>query len=231
MQFDVGGKVIQTTLNNNPRNLADDVNYYEISFLNIGGEKVRVYLDCVGKYTPISLHFMNAFGMFETAIFKLVSRLTMDVERKTFQTKEYKFNNGSVDYYDANNVYGESKINYNSKIGWKYKLTYDFPTDQEYEWLAELIFSPQIFMEVDGNFYPVTIVNTNYEYSKNINNGLKELQLDIEMNQPRFGFTNGEVVIVGVELLYNPWYNVPTAVTKTSFPELLICSFMFGSGD
>jgi hypothetical protein len=188
MQFDVGGKVIQTTLNGNPRNLADDVNYYEISFLNIGGEKIRVYLDCAGKYTPMPLHFMNSYGMFETAIFKLVSKLTMDIERKTYQTKEYEFNGNSVDYYDSKNVYHESKINYNSKINWKYKLTYDYPSDQDYQWLAELIMSPQIFIEIDDNFYPVTIVNTNYEYSQNINNGLKELQIDIEMNQPRFGF-------------------------------------------
>lgn len=188
MQFDVGGLNVNNFLNNNPRNLADDIMYYEISFQSTITDKLRIYLDCSGKYTPMPLHFMNSFGMFETAIFKLVSKLTMDIERKTFQQKEYKFNNGSVDYYDANNVYGESKINYGSKINWKYKLTYDFPTDQEYEWLAELIFSPQIFIEMDGNFYPVTITNTNYEYSKNINNGLKELQIDIEMNQPRFGF-------------------------------------------
>ena len=77
--------------------------------------------------------------MFETARFGLVSRLSMDTERKTFVKNDYKFNNTSVDYYDQYNVYNESKINYGSKTNWQYKLTMDYPSDTEYQWLNELI--------------------------------------------------------------------------------------------
>ena len=61
-------------------------------------------------------------------------------------------------------------------------------TDAEYVWLAELITSPLIYMEIDSNYYPVTIKNTNYEYSKNQNNGLKTLEIEVELNQVRRGF-------------------------------------------
>lgn len=187
-QFDIGGGNVNNFLNNNPRNLADDIQFYEISFQSVITDKVRIYLDCSGKYTPMSLHFMNAFGMYETAIFNLVSRLTMDIERKTYAKRDYGFSGNSVNYYDTNNVYNESSINYGSKIDWKYRLTYNYPTDKDYEWLAELIYSPQIYLEIDDNFYPVSIINNNYEYSKNINNGLRALEIDVAMNQTRYGF-------------------------------------------
>ena len=43
-------------------------------------------------------------------------------------------------------------------------------------------------MEIDSNYYPVTIKNTNYEYIKHNVQGLRTLELDIELNQERYGF-------------------------------------------
>jgi hypothetical protein len=112
----------------------------------------------------------------------------MTTERKSFTKKEYTFNTGAVNYFDSKNVYNESKINYGSKTEYKYMLTMDYPTDKEYEWLSELIVSPQVYAEIDGDYYPVTIADTNYEFSKYANNQLKQLEITIELNQTRFGF-------------------------------------------
>lgn len=165
--------------------------YYTVILKGSGVLKtslIRINIDCNPNYTPINLYFINAFGMFDMASFNLASRLTMDVERKTFEQRNYTLNNSSVDYYNANNVYNESKINYGSKSNHSYKLTMDFPSDAEYIWLAELIVSPQIYAEIDGNYYPVTIKNTNYEYSTYTNNRLRALEIDIELNQTRYNF-------------------------------------------
>lgn len=151
-------------------------------------ETITVKLDCQPKYENVNLYFINQWGMFDTAAFSLASRLTMDTERKAYQQKEYSLNNSSVTYYNSDGVYNESKINYGSKTNWTYKLTMDFPTDAEYEWLAELMVSPQVYAEIDGYYYPVTIKATNYEYSKHTNNGLRPLEVEIEMNQTRYGF-------------------------------------------
>jgi hypothetical protein len=149
---------------------------------------IRVDIDCNPLYTPINLYFINAYGMFDTARFNLASRLTMDVERKTFQQRDYTLNNTTVDYYNSQNVYNESKINYGSKSNHSYKLTMDYPSDAEYIWLAELIVSPQIYAEIDGNYYPISIKANNYEYSTYTNNRLKALEIDIELNQTRYNF-------------------------------------------
>ncbi len=173
-----------------------DVKYYTLQLLNASSvgsatvlsDIIRVDIDCNPNYTPINLYFINAFGMFDTARFDLASRLTMDVDRKTFEQRNYTFNNSSVDYYDANNVYNESKINYGSKSNHSYRLTMNYPSDAEYIWLAELIVSPQIYAEIDGNYYPVSIKSNNYEYSTYTNNRLKALEIDIDLNQTRYNF-------------------------------------------
>jgi hypothetical protein len=182
-QLNIGPNAINNSISNI---INDSVNYYTIQ--QSGGELYTIYLDCDPRYTGINLYFINAWGMFDTAKFGLARRLLMETERKSFQQRDYKFNTTSVSYFDSNNVYNESKVNYGSKSNWNYKLTMNYPTDVEYQWLYELILSPQIYAEIDGDYYPVTIKATNYEYSKYQNNKLKMFEVEIEMNQTRYGF-------------------------------------------
>jgi hypothetical protein len=187
-QCDVGANAINNQYGGSLIN--SNVKYYKVKLKNgsFYGDTIVVNLECDPRYTTMNLYFINHFGMFDTARFNLSQKKMMSIERKSYQQKEYDFNTTSVDYYNANNVYNESKINYNSKSNWSYKLTMNYPTDQEYEWLAELIDSPQIFAEIDGDYYPVTLKTTSYEYMKYQNDGLKEFSIEIEMNQTRFGF-------------------------------------------
>ena len=175
-----------SAINNEISNFIDsNTCYYTVEF---DSQIFRVDIDCSPIYTPINLHFMNACGVFDTARFKLASKLTMDIERKSFEKPDYRFGSSAVTYYNSNNVYHETKINYGSKAMWSYNLTMDYPTDAEYQWLAELILSPLIYMELDGNYYPVTIKDTNYEYSTYNTNKLRVLNVNIDVNQKRYGY-------------------------------------------
>jgi hypothetical protein len=193
VQLDVGATAIY---NRSFLTIDNTIKYYTLQLLNASTEGlstikspiIRVDIDCDPRYTCMNLYFINHYGMFDTARFNLAQKKMMSIDRKGFQQNEYKYNNTSVDYYDSNNVYSESKINFNTKTNWTYKLTMDYPTDAEYEWLSELMDSPQIYAEIDGNYYPVTIKGTNYEYMKYQNDGLKELVVEIEMNQTRYNF-------------------------------------------
>jgi len=169
---------------NNPTNvITSAVKYY---LVQIGSSSYRVNIDCNPKYTSYNLHFMNHLGMFDTAKFNLASRLTMEVSRKSFTKRDYTLGASAVSYYDANNKYVSSKIDYLNKKDHSYKLTMNAPTDAEYEWLNELIDSPQVYFELDGYFYPVSVKNNNYEYSKYVNNRLRVFEVDIDINQTRY---------------------------------------------
>jgi len=181
----------------------DNIKYYEVELQYFDIDEIdpqrawkrlllqRIYLNCYPKYTTIPLYFINKYGMFDTAFFQLSNKLTFDIERKAFEQRDYNYGINSVDYFtsvDNVNVYNETKINFSNKINWTYKLTMDTPTDTEFEWLSELMYSPQIYARIDNDFYPITIKGTNYEYSKYQNNGLKPFEVEIDVNQKRYGF-------------------------------------------
>jgi hypothetical protein len=170
-------------LNNPTTIITSACKYYTVT---IGTSILRVDMECNPKYTSYNLHFMNHLGMFDTAKFALASRLTMEVMRKGFEKRDYTFGASSVNYYDSNNKYVSSKVNYLNKKDHSYKLTMDAPTDAEFEWLNELIDSPQIYFEFEGYFYPVSLKATNYEYSKYVNNRLRVFEVDIDLNQTRY---------------------------------------------
>jgi hypothetical protein len=149
----------------------------------------RINKHCENKYQSIPIHFWNRLHCVDTMRFDLVSRTTVDVERKSYNQRDYRFSGSSVLYTDSSasgtTVYRENKINYNAVYNYTMKLTSDFLDDQDWEWLEDLIESPKIYMEDDGYFYPVTIKATNYEISKYINNRLRPLEIEIEFNSPR----------------------------------------------
>lgn len=180
VQMNIGSAAIASELS---VTINDSIKYYDVWFNAF--DKVRVYLQCNSKYTPVNIHFMNAWGMFETHTFSLASRLSMNVERKGFEQRDYRFNGNAVDYKSGSNKYYEGKINYDNKAELGYKLTSDALTDSEYKWLSELIMSPQILMEVDGYFYPVLVKNSSYEFNTFVNDRLKALQIDFDMNMSR----------------------------------------------
>jgi len=180
VQLDIGTAAINARLGNI---ITDAVKYYDVYFNTF--DKFRVVLSCNQKYTPTNLYFLNKWGMYDTATFDLLSRLTSDVERKAFTQRDFRQGPSSVTYFDANNVYNETKTNYENREVLSLRLTMDAPTDNEFVWLSELITSPQIYMEQDGYYYPVTLKNNTYEYSKYINNRLRPFEVDIDINQTR----------------------------------------------
>ena len=181
VQMNIGSTAIS---NNLSITINESVRYYDVSFNNF--DIIRVYLVCNPKYEPINIHFMNAWGMWDSLRFDLVSKLNMNLEKKGFEQRDYRFNGNAVDYKSAYNKYYEGPINYSIKSTFNYKLTADALTDDEYTWIADLISSPQILMEIDTYFYPVTLVESNYEFSKNVFNKLKALELTFNMNQTRY---------------------------------------------
>ena len=156
--------------------------YYTIDIA--GAETFKVNLSCNPKYTVTNIHFLNAWGMIDSLRFDLVSKLSMDVKRKDFEQSDYRYTSTSVDYLSGNKFF-ESNINYYNNSNFKYKLNASVLTDAEWQWVADLILSPQILMELDGYYYPVTITNSSYNFYKYVNDRMKPLELEFNFNSQR----------------------------------------------
>jgi len=169
-----------------PNCINANVKYYDV-IVDGTQNTFRVNIICDGEYQVIPLHFINRWGMYDTARFGLVNVLSSEIERKSYEKRGYGFGASSVDYV-TNNVYRETKINHAQVAKFSYLLNMDAITDQDYNWLHDLFISPQVYAEIDGYFYPVTIKATNYRYEKLYNTReLKAVELEIELNQNRYG--------------------------------------------
>jgi len=143
--------------------------------------------DCKGFYEPRYLFFMNRFGMFETCKFGMVSKLQSNTTRKAFSKSGNSFETDRVRTI-VGSKYNETKINYAQEINWVYRLTKDFPTDNEWQWMEELMYSPIIYLLEGGKYYPVTIRNTSYERFQQQYAKLKTFEIEVELNQSRSAF-------------------------------------------
>jgi hypothetical protein len=178
-----------SAINNTAGSTIVDVTQASYYIFSISSIDIRVDIQCDPNQDTIQLHFMNAYGMFDTARFKCANRLMMNINRKSFERKDVVFDNDKV-RFGKGRTFNERKINFDGVIGYSYKLTMDFITDAEYEWLSELIYSPQVYLcnTENGYLYPVTIKNTDYEFVKHRYDQLRSLQIDIELNQNKNTF-------------------------------------------
>ncbi len=62
---------------------------------------------------------------------------------------------GQMTNIDGYNRYNETTFNYAIQHKDKYKLTSDWVNEQDYSWLAQLVSSPIVYMEVLGAYFPV----------------------------------------------------------------------------
>jgi len=55
-------------------------------------------------------------------------------------------------------------------------------TESEYAWLTELIESPQVFWNYNGELIAINVTNTDYEYKKVANENLIQLELQVKLS-------------------------------------------------
>jgi hypothetical protein len=164
-----------------PGAITSATKYYTVE---LESQTYRINLICEPLYETYAVHFMNQYGVFETKLFSKVSRKKYKIEKKDFGKLNYTVDSsGIVSYKNSNNVYNESRSVYSVLMEEKLTLNSDFITNEEYLWLAELIFSPMVYLQDGSNFYPVVISETDYEPKKVINDDLTNLTITLEFGQ------------------------------------------------
>lgn len=135
------------------------------------------------QYDTIPLHFMNRAGGYDTVYFRLVSKKTIEVDRKVMQKQGYAVSVSGVSFLDTNNVMYDTLQTYAATYKESWKLTCQPMTDAEYTWIDELYTSTSIYTEVGSTYVPVMIKDGSYEKKKRIVYGITNVQLTIEFGQ------------------------------------------------
>ena len=106
-------------------------------------EKFYFNIDSECRFETRRLEFLNSLGGFDYFNFTKVSRHTEEIERKFFETNPNDLSlTGAIDY----SISSREKVQYYTKSMPKMKLTSDWIDCDTYNWLLELIESPEIYL-------------------------------------------------------------------------------------
>ena len=144
--------------------------------VTIGSQTLTVTHVCP-RFDTASLHFLNELGGYDTFSFRLVNKQSRDVERKKFDQKAWELSGSSMVTYDSYKRRKGGNVNQAVKM----KLTSDYVSKTDHDWLRELITSPEVYYEKDGYYYPVSIVTSNWEEKLRVSDKNFNLTLDIEL--------------------------------------------------
>lgn len=160
--------------------------YYDIELLEDTGsmDTVRVNLDCQPRSTSYNLHFLNSLGGYDTMLFSLVNRQSRTGQKKSFSSLEYVLNTTTyaMDRKNVNGVLYGGSTQFWGQQNVNMKLTSDWINQTDYTWLKELIYSPEVYLEIPSNtFYPVQITDSNWQEKKNYQDKQFNLEVNLEL--------------------------------------------------
>lgn len=134
------------------------------------------------KYETHTLVFLNAFGGYDSFTF-VHGKLMMSNEKKKFEQMRWGLSGNNMVEKNGS-VYNESMKTYAVKYKEKMMLTSDVLSTGEYNWLSELVNSPQVYYYSTENaeFYPVQITDTDYEFKDDRINKTDVLTVTIDFS-------------------------------------------------
>jgi hypothetical protein len=158
--------------------------YYDVraKIAGVQVDTMRVTLSCT-QHDVIPLHFLNSVGGYETYHFTLVNRQTRAIERKSFERLNYEYEAAStaMDMVDAyGRLYGGT-IPFSTQQKVTYKLTSDWINFTDYNWMKELIASPEVYLERNAQFMPIVIGTSTWTEKKRFADKTFNLELDIDL--------------------------------------------------
>jgi len=152
------------------------VQVYPSGYAGKASETMRFNLwsEC-SKYDPVTLHFLNTLGGFDSYTFRKRTVRSLNAERKTFEQDAFRYTAGSYNY--ANSRGGVS--NYNTTLTEQWVLNTDFLTDTEAEFIEQLAFSPVAYMGSFSALEKVAMVTADFERKFN-RDGLVQYSITIQ---------------------------------------------------
>lgn len=115
--------------------------------------------ECNGE--GVTFAFVNHYGYYDYYSIPNPIRKVTNLTRKTYEQTE-------EDYSSTISTYSISKrglTNYNISFNDTYEVTTPYVDKPTADWITELLDSPEVFIQVDGNFLPVIIANSTYDWN------------------------------------------------------------------
>ena len=162
------------------------VNSYQIQLLDsapaAASEVFYFQISSECRYETRRLEFLNALGGFDCFNFTKVSRLDESVERKYFKQNADNMTSGVINYALSD----REKTQYYTKSMVKMKLTSDWISVATFNWLVELIESPEIYLHEGGERIAIQNIDGNWEQKVSTVDSVFNLEVTLEFSMDNY---------------------------------------------
>lgn len=183
--LDISPAAINTYLGSSFISSSDYAYGVKLNYSSTSSQEIKVKLNCNPRYTPVSLHFLNQLGGYDTLMFRAVNRESRSMESKSYQQMNWQYNSGttSMRTYDTYKRINPGGVKYAVNQTVNYALKSDYLNQTNYNWVKELIGSPEVYMEVNGYYYPFNISTSNWQEKLRVADKMFNLEIEGEVNQ------------------------------------------------
>jgi hypothetical protein len=146
-------------------------------------EEIWFNIDSECRYETRRLEFLNSLGGFDCFNFTKVSKKSEEIERKFYKQNADNLDAIGVINY---NLKDREKVQYYTKSMPKMKLTSDWIDAQTFNWLLELIDSPEIYLYENGERIAVQNIEGNWEEKRTNVDMLFNLEVNLEFSMDNY---------------------------------------------
>jgi len=140
-------------------------------------EEIWFNIDSECRYETKRLEFLNSLGGFDGFNFTKVNRSSEKIERKFYKQNPDNMTSGVIDYSLAD----RHKVQYYTKSKPKMKLTSDWVDVATFNWLLEMIESPEIYLYDNGQRITVQNIEGDWEQKLSTVDNVFNLEITLEL--------------------------------------------------
>lgn len=125
------------------------------------------------KYNANKLIFINKYGVLQEMWFTAKSTEGITVASD-------KFKSGFVSSNGAINRFRHQRVDYNRNGVVKYTLNTTYICEGVTRYIQELLLSEKVWLQLDGEFYPVNVTTSDVQYKNSVNDKLVNYTIEVE---------------------------------------------------
>lgn len=149
--------------------------------VDVSGQTKTVTFGCEPRFPNRKLAFLNKYGGYDTFDFRLISRESIQIERRNFEQSAIRLGASGAITYNTGQVYHRGKTTFAVRAGQRMAIKSSYLNDATYEWLGQLVTSTDVWLW-DGSYWvPVHVIDNNYMYKTHAADRLTILELEIEI--------------------------------------------------
>jgi hypothetical protein len=136
----------------------------KLNYASTSSSEIIVTLACGAKFIPSILTFQNSLGGYESFGFRLVNKEVRNYERQEYSLDKYQYVSSALAMrqYDSFKRYNPGSVSFYTKQDVLFQLRSGMLNVQNYNWLKDLIGSPEIYLTNGGYHYPVVVTSGNF---------------------------------------------------------------------